>query len=91
MKKISTNNNQDDGHTIADMSQVERPNLFTFRFPKDSRMVKSQPQRAWEDHELSSKERFYIILGALKATLFIGLAYVVGFGILILLIYLLVK
>ena len=91
MKKISTNNDQDDGHTIADMSDVERPNLFTFRLPKDRQMSSSQPQRAWEDNELSSKEKFYIILGALKAAFLIGLAYVVGFGVLILILYFLGK
>lgn len=40
-------------------------------------------QRPWEDNSLSAKERFLCVMGALKATLLIALAYLAGFAALI--------
>ena len=81
---------EDDGRTIVDMSAVERPNLFSFRSPEQAKMP-SEPQkndRPWEDHSMNKEERRWAIFGALKASLLIGLAYVVGLGIAILLLVL---
>lgn len=84
----------DDGRTIADMTGVSGPGLFTPRFGKDSqenRQPEQQPQRShrpWEDTGFSRKERLMVVLGTLKATMLIALAYIVGFGLLILLMYL---
>ncbi len=81
---------EDDGRTIVDMSAVERPNLFSFRTPEQSKIT-SEPQkndRLWEDHSLNKEERRWAIFGALKASLLIGAAYVIGLGIVILLLVL---
>lgn len=82
---------EDDGHTIVDMSSVERPNLFSFRniSSKPSNVQeKKENDRPWEDHSLSKSERRWAILGALKASLMIGGAYIIGLGIIILLLVL---
>lgn len=78
---------EDDGRTIVDMSQVERPNLLTVRsFNEDletPRASSSLPQESFD-----KEQRKWAILGALKASLLIGLAYVVGLGLLILILVL---
>lgn len=79
----------DDGRSFADMSQIERPNFFSFgRMPERSthdndRSRKAQAPSAGD--EMSKQERRWYVLGAMKASLLIGLAYVVGLGLLILL------
>ncbi len=81
---------EDDGRTIVDMSAVERPNLFSFRTPEQPKIT-SEPQkndRPWEDHSFNKEERRWAIFGALKASLLIGAAYVIGLGIVILLLVL---
>lgn len=80
----------DDGRTIADMSGVSGPSLFV---PRSSgrKELQEQPkksQRPWEDTGYSRKERFMLVMGAMKATMLIALAYILGIGLLILLIYL---
>ncbi len=84
---------EDDGRTIVDMSSIERPNLFSFRSTEPSRNVPESPKNdcPWEDHSISKEERRWAIFGALKASLLIGLAYVVGLGIVILLLVLYFK
>ncbi len=82
---------EDDGHAIVDMSSVERPNLFSFRNPSSHSNVvqeKKENDRPWEDNSLNSSERRWAILGALKASLMIGFAYIIGLGIIILLLVL---
>lgn len=80
----------DDGRTIADMSGVSRPQLFTVRRIEDEESKPGVPEEAddrpWEDKSLSKKERSWFILGALKAALLIGLAFVAGLGLVIWLI-----
>ena len=56
----------DDGRTIADMSQVKRPSL-------------------------SKQDRHAFFLGTMKASLLIGAAYLVGFGVFILILTLLFR
>ena len=56
----------DDGRTIADMSGVERPALFTFRPPHD------KPDVTGNKTPLSKDETRGVILGALGAALLIG-------------------
>ena len=82
----------DDGRVIADMSGVEKPIMFGFLSPsfRRSRGNRFQGRSSLEDGvEMSREERRYYILGALKASLLIGLAYAVGLGLIILLMVLL--
>ena len=79
----------DDGRTRVDMSGVERPSMFGHlprserKNPVFSAPEEKNPNRPWEDHSLSRSERRAAIRGALSAALLIGLAYIVGLGILI--------
>lgn len=79
----------DDGRSFADMSQIERPNFFSLgRMPERRERDEERPRKpqvpAVED-EMTKQERRWYVLGTLKASLLIGLAYVVGLGLLILL------
>ena len=78
---------EDDGHTIVDMSQVERPNLFSFRSnDRTNHEVKSK--RSSDNYSYSNEERRWAIFGALKASMLIGLAYIVVLGLVVLLLVL---
>ncbi len=79
----------DDGHSIVDMSSIERPNLFTFKNP--GLEMSNEEKRPWEDNSLNKEERKWAILGALKASMLIGLAYVTGLGLVTLLLVLYFK
>lgn len=78
----------DDGRTIADMSDISGPSLFTPRSSdrKKENRAPEKPERPWENTGYSFKERFMIVMGVMKATMLIALAYILGFGLLILLI-----
>ena len=93
----SGNGGEDDGHTIADMSDVPRGlsggirNLFGGFSPEEHEHPEGETEenlRPWEDTSLSRKERWICTLGALKAALLIGSAYIVGLGAVILLLIL---
>lgn len=84
----------DDGRTIVDMSQVSRPHMYRpptiqneVRKPRapvsEPEQEQNRQKRPWEDHSLSRSERRMYLLGALKAGLLIGLAYIGGLGLLI--------
>lgn len=75
----------DDGRTIADMSDLDRPRAFSFRvegYHKAAQERDAMPpaQTEWQQLNLSPKERFLLIGGALKASLLIALAFIVGLG-----------
>lgn len=73
----------DDGRTVADMSNVSRQPLL---FPRPQRRKPSIPsQESSEPVELSREEQRWAVLGALKAALLIALVFLVGLGIVILL------
>lgn len=84
----------DDGRTVADMSQVSRPSLFG-HLPGSAYERQEHPQkppkekRPWEDDSLSKADRRMYIWGVLKASLLIGSVYILAFGLLILAIVLL--
>ena len=85
----------DDGRTIADMSGIERQPLFLPRMPKrppPAPPAQPEPERGhdrpWETSELSPEERRWYILGALKASMLIALAFIGGLGLIVLLFYL---
>lgn len=44
-------------------------------------------KRPWEDTSFTPKERLMCVLGAMKATLLIGFAYLAGFALLLLLLF----
>lgn len=77
----------DDGRSFADMSQVERPSFFGHIPGLNDRKDRASKVRrtAAPEDEMTRQERRWCVLGALKASLLIGLAYVVGFGLLVLL------
>lgn len=85
----------DDGRTIADMSELSgRPNLLLggladgLRRKKPEPTAPGRPSRPWENNAFTPKERRMAILGALKASLLVGMAYVLGLGAIILLMIL---
>ena len=79
---------EDDGRTIADMSGVgPSPMLFP-------RMAAPPPvpanDRPWEQEpEWTAKEKFWAVLGVLKATLLIAGVYLAGLGVLLAALFLL--
>ena len=81
----------DDGRTIADMSQVSAPNLFLPRLRRGGekgrpdREGEEREERPWEiaKREFSKEERRWYIFGALRAALLIALVFILGFGALI--------
>lgn len=75
----------DDGRTVADMSNISRQPLL-FPRPMRRRMPPvQQPQENAEPVELSRDEQRWAVLGALKTALLIALVFLVGLGIVILL------
>lgn len=83
----------DDGRTVADMSGVERPNLFGFRMPpslqeaRSGRAQEAPPSdRPWESTELSPAERRAVIWGAMGAGALIALTFILAAAAVILLI-----
>lgn len=85
----------DDGRTIADMSQVSSSPAFFPKRPKDAASADGHGRdpfagvrnrqnrengkaRPWEDNSLTLKERLSLVLGAMKATMFIAFAYLIG-------------
>ena len=80
----------DDGRAIADMSGLDFPGAFSFRGVRPKKPERGAEQsnltdRPWEAQkdQFSRSERRMAILGALKAALLIGSAYIVGLGLLI--------
>ena len=85
----------DDGRTIADMSDIGRQPLFLPRLPENRRRGAARPaapapktpqnDRPWEQTGLTKEERLWYTLGALKAALLIALAFIGGLGLIVLL------
>ena len=87
----------DDGRTIFDMSAVEKPNLFSFNPPymdeerprkKGDDEPSAASDRPWEssNDEMPREMRRAYVWGALKASLLIASALVVGIGVVVYLI-----
>ncbi|MDM8271120.1 hypothetical protein [Thermophilibacter provencensis] len=76
-----TDDFEDDGRVIADMSAVERPSLLGHlperRGPREPRA----PRRP--KVELTTKERLWMMLGALRAGLTVGCVYVAFLGVIV--------
>lgn len=87
MAKEKKTFDDDDGRTIADMSGVTRPNLWSFRFPQSTPSKKEEPEeerpdRPWDtSDQLSRSERRKYILGALGAAFLVALPFGIVFAI----------
>lgn len=88
---------EDDGRTIADMSGLERPSpMFLPRFrkpelPKGAELPAENPDAAPKDTQnwdasFTPKQRRIAIWAALSASMLVALAYIVGLGLVILLL-----
>lgn len=101
--KEKTDNFIDDGRTVADMSGISKKSLFGGRmnaedWEKADEMeaerlsyAEDMKYRPWEKKDLSRTEKAALVLGALKASLLIWLAFVVGLGGFILILTLVFK
>lgn len=84
----------DDGRTIADMSGLSPQPLFIPRLPSGTKKPEprreetEEEERPWEKdrNTVSKEERWWYMLGALKAALLIALAFIVGLGLCIVLL-----
>lgn len=68
----------EDNYTVADMSEIERPSLF-------------KKNKSKFDLDLDPEERKWVIIGAMKATFMICMAYVVVLGLIVLLMFMFFK
>lgn len=93
-KKYQKNQDEeDDGRTVADMSDVQRSSFLGGWRPVGDRAIpekretpeesQSRTRRPWEDDSLTKEERRMYVLGAMKAALLIGMVYLIGGGVLI--------
>ena len=82
---------EDDGRTIADMSGIgPAPTLRPHRRKAASEPRETVEERPWEQTpEWTAKEKFWAVLGVLKATLMIAGVYLVGLGVLLAVLFLL--
>lgn len=81
----------DDGRTIVDMRGVEKMPLFGSLVPPSRRELEKPTEKKdpWkEEYRMSNGEKFWYILGSLKAALLIASAYIIGLGAIILLMIL---
>ena len=84
MKKREEYEN-DDGHTIADMSGISRPSAFIPRREKPQGQEKKDGFLFAKNEEpFTREERRVYVLAALKASLLIAAAFIVGLGAVIL-------
>lgn len=79
---------EDDGRTVADMSGLDRPTLFGH---KEGGSRKKQQEASDGDYvtPLSRGDRWAFLLGTMKASLLIALAFLGGLGLCIWLLTLL--
>lgn len=79
MSREPKNYEDDDGRTIADMSDIQRQNLFSFKVPEKKSHHEEENDRPWENR-MSREERRATVFGALGASLAIGMCYIIGLG-----------
>lgn len=73
----------DDGRTIADMSDVTGPSMFLPRRSGRRQEPEAQTASSGTQQDWDPKDRRLYIFGALLAALLIALVYAVGFGLII--------
>lgn len=87
MRKGQKWREEDDGRTIADMSGISGPSILGARQPEGKmQRCEEQQESHWEVPPLRGRARWMFVLGALKASLLIGLAFLGGLGLLIFLL-----
>ena len=74
---------EDDGRVVADMSEVERPNLYSFR---RIRQAICRSDGSPERRAMPREDRRIYILAAVRAALLIGLCFAAGLAVVILII-----
>ena len=77
---------EDDGRTVADMSDIGRQPLLIPRFDRLSKKEnKEEPadENPWENNEFSGKEKRSFIAGALGATMLIATVFVIAAAVVI--------
>ena len=75
---------EDDGRTIADMSGVGPTPTLLPHSRKPAAAPEPVNDRPWEQpNEWTAKEKFWAVMGALKATLLIAGVYLAGLGVLL--------
>ena len=79
---------EDDGRTVADMSCLDRPTLFGHK-ERASRKKQQEPSDGDYVPPLSRGDRWAFLLGTMKASLLIALAFLGGLGLCIWLLTLL--
>ena len=84
---------EDDGRTIADMSDIgPAPMLRPHRRKAGAPPPEPANARPWEQApDWTAKEKFWAVLGAMKATLLIAGVYLAGLAVLLLILFLLWK
>ncbi len=73
----------DDGRTIADMSEVSGPSMFVPRKSCRKKPPMEQEESRDTEQEWDPKDRRIYVFGALRAALLIALVYAVGFALII--------
>ena len=73
----------DDGRTIADMSDVTGPSMFLPRKSGRKKLPMEQNEQSGSEQEWDPKDRRIYVFGALRAALLIALVYAVGFALII--------
>ena len=73
----------DDGRTIADMSEVSGPSMFVPRKSSRKKPPMEQEESRDTEQEWDPKDRRIYVFGALRAALLIALVYAVGFALII--------
>lgn len=73
----------DDGRTIADMSEVSGPSMFLPRKSGRKKFPMEQEKSNGSQQEWDPKDRRIYVFGALRAALLIALVYAVGFALII--------
>ena len=94
-RRRQTDEIEDDGRVIADMSGVERPSLFghapgqrgrSGAEPPDAHVNRARREPAVK---LTTKERVWMALGALKAGFLVSMVYVLLLAVVLLVLFLL--
>ena len=90
MKKDKSDRDfEDDGRSVADMSEIDKPSLFTFRSPPKtsaSDEEKNKEGKAWEPPEyvpMSKEDRRPYLFAAVGASLLIVAVFLVAAALLI--------
>ena len=73
----------DDGRTIADMSEVSGPSMFVPRKSGRKNPPMEHEESRDTEQEWDPKDRRIYVFGALRAALLIALVYAVGFALII--------